>query len=65
MRERKPGSIRLLNPVDKMFFKLGGIDSDKEMNWKQHLVALLTINLVWFHFAHVHTDEHELASIES
>jgi K+-transporting ATPase ATPase A chain len=39
---------KILNPVDKMFFKLGGIDPDKQMNWKQHMVALLTINLVWF-----------------
>jgi len=39
---------RLFNPVDKIFFKLGGIDPKKEMNWKQHLGALLTINLVWF-----------------
>ncbi len=39
---------RLLNPVDKMFFKLGGINPAKEMNWKQHMVAMLTINLVWF-----------------
>jgi K+-transporting ATPase ATPase A chain len=38
----------LLNPVDKTFFKLGGFDPKKEMNWKQHLSALLTINLVWF-----------------
>jgi potassium-transporting ATPase potassium-binding subunit len=38
----------LISPVDKTFFKLGGIDPQKEMNWKQHLVALLTINLVWF-----------------
>lgn len=39
---------RLFNPVDKIFFKLGGIDPNKEMNWKQHLSALLTINLIWF-----------------
>jgi potassium-transporting ATPase potassium-binding subunit len=39
---------RLLNPIDKAFYKLGGIDPKKEMNWKQHLVALLTINLLWF-----------------
>lgn len=38
----------LFNPVDKIFFKLSGIDPKKEMNWKQHLSALLTINLVWF-----------------
>jgi K+-transporting ATPase ATPase A chain len=38
----------IFNPLDKLFFKLSGIDPSKEMNWKQHLLALLTINLVWF-----------------
>lgn len=38
----------LFNPLDKLFFKLGGIDPTAEMNWKQHLKALLTINVVWF-----------------
>src|ERR1700677_3369720 len=38
----------IFNPIDKLFFKLGGIKADKQMNWKEHLVALLTINLVWF-----------------
>lgn len=38
----------VLGPVDRMFFRLGGIKPEKEMNWKQHMVALLTINLVWF-----------------
>lgn len=39
---------KIFNPLDKLFFKLSGIDPSKEMNWKQHLVALLTINVVWF-----------------
>ena len=39
---------KLFNPVDNLFYKLGGVIPEKEMNWKQHLVALLTINLVWF-----------------
>lgn len=39
---------RLLNPVDNLFFKLSGIDPLIEMNWKQSLVALLTINFIWF-----------------
>jgi K+-transporting ATPase ATPase A chain len=39
---------RIFNPVDKLFYKLSGVNSAKEMNWKQHLTALLTINLVWF-----------------
>lgn len=38
----------ILNPLDKLFYKIGGIDEKKEMNWKQHMLALLTINLVWF-----------------
>ncbi len=39
---------KVLNPVDKLFYKLSGINPAREMNWKQHLVALLTINLSWF-----------------
>ncbi len=38
----------ILNPVDKLFFKLSSIKPEKEMNWKQHLIAFLTINIVWF-----------------
>jgi len=38
----------IFNPIDKFFFKVSGIQPQNEMNWKQHLVALLTINLVWF-----------------
>jgi potassium-transporting ATPase potassium-binding subunit len=36
------------DPVDKIIYKLSGINIKKEMNWKQHLKALLIINLVWF-----------------
>lgn len=42
---------RVFAPLDKLFFKLGGIRPEKEMNWKQHMLALLTINLVWFLFS--------------
>lgn len=38
----------VFNPVDKLFYKLSGINPAREMNWKQHLAALLTINLSWF-----------------
>lgn len=44
----KTGLDKVFNPLDKLFYKLGGVDTVREMNWKQHLVALLTINLVWF-----------------
>jgi K+-transporting ATPase ATPase A chain len=42
---------RIFNPIDKLFYRLGGIRPEREMNWKQHLTALLTINLVWFLFS--------------
>jgi len=38
-------------PIDKLFFKFGGIHPEREMNWKQHLLAMLTINLVWAIFS--------------
>lgn len=41
----------LLNPFEKLLYKLTGIDATKEMNWKEHLVALLTINLLWLFFS--------------
>ncbi len=39
---------KIFDPLDKVFFTLGGIDPSKEMNWKQHLFALLIINSLWF-----------------
>ncbi len=44
----KTWADRIFNPLDKLFFKAAGIKPVREMNWKQHLQALLTINLVWF-----------------
>lgn len=38
----------IFNPLDQLFFKLSGINPKKEMDWKQHLMALITINVVWF-----------------
>jgi len=36
-----------LKPIENGIFKLSGINTKEEMNWKQHMKALLTINLVW------------------
>ncbi len=41
----------VFNPIEKLFFKISGIDPKREMNWKEHLIALLTINLLWFVWA--------------
>lgn len=38
----------IFNPIESIFFRISGIDQKAGMNWKQHLVALLTINFVWF-----------------
>ena len=38
----------VFNPIEKIIFKTSGIDSNTGMNWKQHLKALLSINMVWF-----------------
>ena len=40
--------LDFMKPVEKFMYKLSGIDPEKEMNWKQFLRALLTINLFWF-----------------
>jgi K+-transporting ATPase ATPase A chain len=36
-----------LNPFEKVIYKLSGINPKEEMNWKQHMKALVTINLLW------------------
>jgi len=38
----------IFNPLERLFYKTTGIDATREMTWKENLVALLTINLVWF-----------------
>ncbi len=38
----------IFNPVERLFFRLSGIDPKAEMTWKQHLMALLSINMLWF-----------------
>lgn len=39
---------RVMGPVEKLFFRISGINASQEMNWKQHMSAMLFINLVWF-----------------
>lgn len=38
----------VFKPVESMIYKISGINPENEMNWKQHLSALLTINFLWF-----------------
>ena len=49
-----------LRPLESGIYKLSGIDPTVEMNWKQHMKALLTINLVWLvygFFVLIHQDK--------
>jgi potassium-transporting ATPase potassium-binding subunit len=40
-----------MSPLEKFIYKFSGIDPHREMNWKQHLKALLTINVIWLFWA--------------
>ncbi|MCA8831511.1 potassium-transporting ATPase subunit KdpA [Hymenobacter pini] len=40
--------LDFMRPVENGIYRLSGIDARREMTWQQHMVALLTINLVWF-----------------
>lgn len=45
----KPSFLdKIFGPIERGIMRLSGVDFKKEMTWKEHLVALLTINLVWF-----------------
>ncbi|WPQ60645.1 potassium-transporting ATPase subunit KdpA [Chitinophaga sancti] len=46
-----PTFTDFLHPFERFLYRICGIDPNKEMNWKQHMVALLTINLVWLIYA--------------
>lgn len=38
----------VFNPIEKIIYKICRVAPNREMNWKEHLVALLTINMMWF-----------------
>lgn len=40
-----------LAPFERFIYRICGIDPNREMNWKQHMAALLTINLIWLVYA--------------
>jgi len=37
----------VLAPFEKLIYKLSGINPTEQMDWKQHLKAMLTINALW------------------
>ncbi|MDP4148655.1 MAG: potassium-transporting ATPase subunit KdpA [Bacteroidota bacterium] len=40
--------LDFMAPLERLIFRLCGIDPKKGMNWKEFLKAMLTINLLWF-----------------
>jgi K+-transporting ATPase ATPase A chain len=46
-------ALDFLAPLERGIFRVAGLDEKREMTWQQHMLALLTINLVWFVFAMV------------
>lgn len=38
----------IFDPIEKLFFRISGIDPLKGWNWKQNMMALVAINFVWF-----------------
>jgi len=40
--------LDFMGPLEKLIFKVCGIDPRRGMNWKEFLKAMLTINLLWF-----------------
>ncbi|MEJ5105024.1 potassium-transporting ATPase subunit KdpA [Chryseobacterium sp. MYb328] len=38
----------VFEPIEKLIYKISGINPNRQMNWKQNMYAMLTINLVWF-----------------
>ncbi|HJP61798.1 MAG TPA: potassium-transporting ATPase subunit KdpA, partial [Mucilaginibacter sp.] len=43
--------LGFMAPLERFIFRFSGIDPNREMNWKQHLKALLTINCLWLLYA--------------
>jgi potassium-transporting ATPase potassium-binding subunit len=42
---------RFVGPIEKLFFRAIGAYALRDLDWKQNLLALLTINLLWFVWA--------------
>lgn len=38
----------VFEPLEKLVYKVSGINPARQMNWKQNMYAMLAINLIWF-----------------
>lgn len=46
-------SFDFMKPLERLIYRVAGVDETADLTWKQNLVALLTINLVWLVLAFV------------
>lgn len=44
-------ALDFMHPGERFIFRISGIDAEKQMTWKESMVALLSINMVWFFWA--------------
>lgn len=44
-------SDKIFGGIERLFYKISGINPKLEMTWQESLKALLSINLIWFLFA--------------
>ncbi len=42
-----------IGPLERLIYRLGGVNPQEEMSWQRFLRALLTINLLWFVYGFV------------
>lgn len=40
-----------MNPMERFFFRISGVDASKGMNWKEFLKSMLAINMLWLFYA--------------
>ena len=40
----EPNAFDFMKPLERLIYRLGGIDENADLSWKQNLVALLTLN---------------------
>jgi len=45
--------LSFLKPLEKGIYRISGIDSSQEMNWKQYAAALLALNILGFLFLYL------------
>jgi len=40
-------ALDFMVPIERFIYRISGIDPNRDMHWKENIVALLTINAVW------------------